>query len=108
MDLKEIEQEIINNRSPHWMRCFTVQNKDKQCIAQGVVFRDGTTIVRGVSGKTSIYPKAEDFEYFLLDREYCVQVREVDDWIDIKDAKSSNDKDSLEQAMRLKGASFSY
>lgn len=108
MDTAKIAQEILNNRSPHWMRCFTVQDKDKQCIAQGVVFRDGATIVREVSGKISIYPNTEDYENSLLDQGYCVQVRDVDDWVDIKATNPLNNKDTLEQAMKLMGAFFSY
>lgn len=108
MDLAKIEQEILNNRSPHWMRCFTVQDKDKQCIAQGVKFHDGTTIVREINGKISIYPNTEDYENSLLDQGCWIQVRDVDDWVDIKATNPLSNKDTLEQAMKLMGAFFSY
>jgi hypothetical protein len=108
MDLKKIEQEIINNRSPHWMRCFTVQDKDKQCIAQGVIFHDQLAIVRSAKGQISIYPNYNDYENSLLDQGYWRQVRDVDDWVDVKSANPSNDKGHLEQAMKLMGAHFSY
>lgn len=104
MDTAKIGQEIINNRSPHWMRCFTVQDKDKRCIAQGVAFRDDTVIVRSITGQISIYPDSSDYEKSLAP-ECWLQARDVDDWVDIK---SSNNKNTLEQAMKLYGASFSY
>jgi len=85
MDLAKTEQEILNNRSPHWMRCFTVQDKDKQCIAQGVIFHDQLAIVRNIKGQISIYPNYSDYENSLLDQGHWCQVRDVDDWVDVKE-----------------------
>jgi hypothetical protein len=122
------------------MRCFVIQDKDKQCIAQGVVFHDRLAIVRSISGQISIYPNYDDYEKSLLDQGYWCQIRDVDDWVNIKEredtkallgidvievegtfyvkkedgtlvpwvAKPSNNKDNLEQAMKLRGPSFSY
>lgn len=98
----------IPSRSRNWMRCFVIQGKDRERIAQGVVFSDNSVVVRGTDGHISIYPNSDDYEKTLAPDNWF-QVRDVDDWAGIEELVKKPEKENLEQAInKLMGTSFSY
>lgn len=98
----------IPSRSRNWMRCFVIQGKDREHIAQGVVFSDNSVVVRDVDGHISIYPNSDDYEKTLAP-ECWFQVRDVDDWAGIEELVKKPEKEILQQAInKIMGASFSY
>jgi hypothetical protein len=63
--------------SLNFVRCLFIQDKDKDYIAAGVLFRDGTTVLHRRDGSTTIYPSSDQAEKSLDDTDLCT-VRDIE------------------------------
>jgi hypothetical protein len=67
----------IIEHPPNWMRCMVIRDKDKEHIANIVMFHDGTIVVHWLTGKTDVYPDGNAATRALGGTEYSFRYEEV-------------------------------